>query len=763
MSYLDKASLKVVGTRPIRPDGVEKVVGRANFGADMTMPGMLWAKVKRSPHAHARIKAIHTRKALALPGVKAVVTAADFPEIPSEEAFVGEGPMNFRDLSRNCMARDKALYEGHAVAAVAATEPWIAEEALDLIEVEYDVLPHVIDVEDAMKPGAPILHDDLYTQGLDEKPNAPSNVAKRITFVKGDFAQGWKEAEVTIERRYTSQPVHQAYIEPHACVVSAATDGQVTIWSSSQGQFMVRAYCAKLLGIDMANIRAIPAEIGGGFGGKTLVYLEPVALALSRKAGHPVKLVMSREEVFRASGPAAGGVYEVKLGARKDGTLVAAELVVKLQAGAFPGSPVGPACMCGLAMYDIPHVNIVGYDVVSNRPKVAAYRAPGAPNSTFGTESCIDELARELNIDSLKLREINAAKDGTKAAHGPTWANIGYLQTLDAAKAHEHLKTRLGPNQGRGIASGFWFNIGGESSATVHVNEDGTASVVEGNPDIGGSRASMAMMAAEVLGIPYESVRPVVGDTAQAGYCFLTGGSRVTFATGMAVTQAAEKVVVELKKRAAMIWDISPDAVEWKDGKAYPAGPNAGSFEPLSLQEIALKAGRTGGPISAEVSLNAQGAGAGFATHICDVEVDRETGHVKILRYTATQDVGRAIHPSYVEGQIQGGVTQGIGWALNEEYVYDKDGRLDNPGFLDYRVPVASDLPMIEAVMVEVPNPRHPFGARGVGEVPIVPPMAAVANAILDATGVRMRDLPMSPPKLRAALDAQEPPRLAAE
>src|SRR5919206_631849 len=501
MAY-DGDSLKVVGTRPIRPDGVEKVIGRANFGADMTMPGMIWGKVKRSPHAHARITAIHTQKALALPGVKAVVTAADFPEIASEEAFVGEGPMNFRDLSRNCMARDKVLYEGHAVAAVAATEPWIAEEALDLIEVEYEVLPHVIDVEDAMRPDAPILHDDLYTQGVDPKPAAASNVAKRITFVKGDVAQGWREAEVTIERRYTSQPVHQAYIEPHACVVSAAADGQVTIWSSSQGQFMVRAYCAKLLGIDMANIRAIPSEIGGGFGGQKLGYLEPVALALSKQTGRPVKIVMSREEVFRGTGPAAGGVYEVKLGAKKDGRIVAAELVVKLQAGAFPGSPVGPACMCGFAMYDIPHVNIVGYDVVSNRPKVAAYRAPGAPNSTFGTESCMDELARELKIDPLKLREINAAKDGTKAAHGPTWANIGYLATVEVAKAHEHMQTRLGPNQGRGIASGFWFNIGGESAATVHVNEDGTASVVEGNPDIGGPRASEARMAAEVLGHP---------------------------------------------------------------------------------------------------------------------------------------------------------------------------------------------------------------------------------------------------------------------
>ncbi|MBV8494645.1 MAG: xanthine dehydrogenase family protein molybdopterin-binding subunit, partial [Alphaproteobacteria bacterium] len=395
MAY-DGENLKVVGTRPIRPDGVDKVIGRANFGADMVMPGMLWGKIKRSPHAHARIRSIKTDKASALPGVKAVVTADDFPPIPSEEAFVGEGPMNFRDLSYNCMAHRKALYDGHAVAAVAAISPAIAEEAAELIEVEYEVLPHVIDVEEAMKPNAPILHDDLFTQGVDPKPTSPSNIAKRITFNKGDVATGWKEAEVTIERRYTSKAVHQGYIEPHACVVAAGSDDQVTIWSSSQGQFMVRAYCAKLLGIDIANIRAMPAEIGGGFGGKTLVYLEPVALALSKKSGRPVKIVMSREEVFRGTGPAAGGVYEVKLGAKRDGRLVAAELVVKLQAGAFPGSPVGPACMCGFAMYDIPHVNIVGYDIVSNRPKVAAYRAPGAPNSTFGTESCVDELAREL-------------------------------------------------------------------------------------------------------------------------------------------------------------------------------------------------------------------------------------------------------------------------------------------------------------------------------------------------------------------------------
>ena len=614
-----------------------------------------------------------------------------------------------------------------------------------------------------MSDGAPLLHDDLFTQGVDPKPEQPSNIAKRISFSKGDVAAGFRQADVIIERQYTTKPVHQAYIEPHACVVSATPDGQVQIWASSQGQFTIRAYCAKLLGIDMASIRVTPAEIGGGFGGKTLIYLEPVALVLSRKTGRAVKIVMTREEVFRGTGPTSGGVIDVKLGAKRDGTIVAAELVLKYQAGAFPGSPVQPGCMCAFAMYDLPNVHITGYDVVSNRPKVAAYRAPGAPISSFGVESCLDELARELRIDPLSLREKNAAKEGTKAVHGPTWTNIGYLETLAAVKNHPNYQIPLGPNQGRGIACGFWFNVGGESSAQVHVNEDGSISVASGSPDIGGSRASMAMMAAETLGIAIEHVKPIVADTASIGFTHVTGGSRVTFATGMATVQAAEKVIDELKRRAAMIWDISPDAVDWGNGCAIPAGANAGSFDPLPLADIAIKAARTGGPIGAEVSVNAQGAGPAFATHVCDVEVDPETGHVTVLRYTAAQNVGRAIHPSYVEGQIQGGVTQGVGWALNEEYIYDKQGRLENPGFLDYRCPVASDMPMIDPVIVEVPNPRHPFGVRGVGEVPIVPPMAAVANAIHAAIGTRLRDLPMSPPKILAEIDAEEPRRLAAE
>ena len=750
----ESQEFKWIGKRPIRPDGVDKVTGRAKFGADLHLPGMLIGRVLRSPHAHARILSINTEKAAALPGVKAVVTGSDFPPAPPPVwQAAGETPVNFRDLARNVMARDKTLYDGHAVAAVAATNAVIAEEAMNLIEVDYEVLPHVIDVREAMKEDAPLLHDDLFTDGVSPKPDKPSNIAKRMEFVLGDIENGFSKADVVVEKEFTTKPVHQGYIEPHACVADTSEDGKIHIHCSSQGQFMVRQFCARVLDVEISNITVVPAEIGGGFGGKTTVYLEPTAALLSRKTGKPVKMVMSRTEVFRASGPTSGGATKIKIGAKKDGTITAAEADLAYQAGAFPGSPIGPGCMCAFAPYNIENVNVVGYDVVVNRPKVAAYRAPGAPISEFGVECVLDEIADKLGIDPIELREKNAATQGTKAAYGPTFGPIGFKDTLKAAKNHPHYSAPLGKNQGRGLASGFWFNIGGDSSASVHINEDGTATVMEGNPDIGGSRASLAMMAAEVLGIDYDKVRITVADTSSVGYNFLTGGSRVTFASGKAVIEAAKGAISELCARAAKIWEIDVDAVEWVDGEARPAGPNAGDFEPLPLSTIAGASGKTGGPIGGHASLNVKGAGPGFGTHICDVEVDRETGRVSVIRYTAIQDVGRAIHPSYVEGQLQGGVAQGVGWALNEEYIYDKNGKLDNPGFLDYRCPVASDLPMIDTVLVEVPNPNHPFGVRGVGEVPIIPPMAAVANAVSNAVGVRLKDLPMSPPKVLASLN----------
>ena len=747
------SEFQVVGTRPVRPDGADKVTGRAKFGADFSLPGQLVGKVLRSPHPHARITSIDTSAALGLPGVKAVVCRDDFLEQSSEFIPAGEMMINYRDVVRNVMAREKVLYEGHAVAAVAATSAAIAKEALNLIKVDYEVLPHVIDVVEAMLPGAPLLHEDMFTAGLEPAPKTASNVAKRLEIGHGDIAAGFKQADVVVERAFTTKPVHQGYIEPHACIASVSEDGQADVWVSTQGHWVVRAHCARLLGWDIGKVRVTAAEIGGGFGGKTVVYLEPIALALSKKARRPVKMVMTREEVFKASGPTSGAHVRVKIGAKQDGRIVAAEAELKYQAGAFAGSPVQPGAMCAYAPYDIENVKVVGYDVVTNRPKVAAYRAPGGPISEFGVESVIDEIAGTIGMDPIELRLKNAAKQGTKAAYGPKFGPIGMVETLEAAKTHAHWRTPLGKHQGRGVASGFWFNIGGETSVSLSLNEDGTLSLTAGTPDIGGLRASLCMMAAEELGVPLDKIRVQIGDTGQLGYNFLTGGSRSTFSSGMATVEAARDVMKEACKRAAKLWELPEDAVEYGNGGVRPAGPNAGKHAPMTLKEIAGIAGKTGGPIVGYARINAAGAAPSLATHIADVEVDPETGKVSVIRYTAIQDAGRAIHPSYVEGQYQGGVAQGIGWALNEEYIYGDDGKLQNPGFLDYRVPVASDLPMIDTVIVEVPNPRHPYGVRGVGETPIVPPMAAIANAVANATGVRFTDLPMSPPRVLKALD----------
>ena len=746
-------AFKWVGTRPVRPDGVPKVTGAAKFGADYYLPGMLYGRVLRSPHAHARIRSIDTSRAAALPGVKAVMTGADLPDHPFEYVGPERLAVNFWHITRNIMAREKVMYEGHAVAAVAAISTVIANRALALIDVDYEVLPHVIDVEEAMAEDAPLLFEDMITRGVDPAPERPSNVSKRVGFEIGDLDAGFAEAEEIVEKRYRTAPIHQAYIEPQACLANWEGGGKAEVWSSSQGHFAVRNLTAKLTGMTIGDVKVNPAEIGGGFGGKTIVYLEPVAVTLSKISGHPVRMNMSREEVFKGTGPTSGSSMTVKVGFSRDGTITAAEAILKYQAGAFPGSPVTNGCMCAFAPYAIPNQRTVGYDVVSNRPKAAAYRAPGAPISAFAVESTLDIVAKTVGMDPLEFRLKNAAMPGTQMVYGPKLAHGGYVETVQALLDHPGYKAPLGPNQGRGSASGFWFNGAGDSGAHVAVNADGTVTIATGSPDIGGTRASMAIMAAETLGIDYDRIQSSVVDTEAVPYCHVTGGSRVTYATGLAVIDACNQVIEDMRARAALIWDVDVDAVVWEDGHAKPSSSNVGDFQPLSLKDIAAKFSATGGPIGATGTVNAGGQAPGFSTQFCDVEVDPETGRVTILRFVAAQDAGRAIHPSYVEGQMQGGVVQGIGWALNEEYIYDEDGRMSNPGFLDYRVPVASDVPMIEPIVVEVPNPNHPFGVKGVGEVSICPPMAAVANAVADAIGRRLQELPMSPPKVLEALE----------
>ncbi|MCB1337111.1 MAG: xanthine dehydrogenase family protein molybdopterin-binding subunit [Maritimibacter sp.] len=733
---------KLVGTRALRPDGLDKVTGRARYGADFALPGMLWGAVVRSPHAHARIVGIDAAKALALDGVKAVVTRADFPAGLTGSDW---------DIQENVMAGEVALYDGHAVAAVAATSALIAQEAARLIEVSYDLLPHVTDVDAAMRPDAPAIRpgsaDHTVPDGMSP------NVVSYIEYGRGDLDAGFAEADIVREQTYKSEATHQGYIEPQACVGQLGADGKGEMWVTTQGQWYVRRDCANVLGLDVAQLRVTPSEIGGGFGGKTTVFMEPLALALSRKAGgKPVKLVMSRAEVLRATGPTASASMDVKIGMKKDGTMTAGRVEFRMQGGAFPGSPVPDALKCAFAPYKLPAVLHIGYDVLANRPKAAAYRAPGAPMAAFAVESLVDEMARELGLDPLELRQKNAVEEGDQSSYGPKFRKIGLKEVLAAARAHPNLAAPLGPNQGRGIATGYWSNYNGDTAVSMAVAEDGTVQVSVGTPDIGGSRASIGLMVAEYLGIPYESVRVNVVETGALAINEPTHGSRATFANGKAAVAACDQAIKEMCRRAAADWGIDAEAVEWIDGAAQPAGPNAGKFPPMSLAEIAGRMSDSGGPIAGHFEGIPRGVGASFGTHVVDVEVDPETGRTTILRYLVVQDAGRAIQPAYVEGQYQGGAAQGIGWALNEGYVYGADGRLQNATFLDYRIPVASDLPMIDTVIVEVPNPGHPFGVRGVGETGIAPPLPAVANAVAAATGVRLRELPMSPPKVLEAI-----------
>ena len=738
---LDK--FKYIGTRPNRPDGLDKVTGRAKYGADFNAPNMLHAAVLRSPHAHARITKIDTSKAEALSGVKAIVTRADFPTGLKGENFY---------LQENTIAGDRVLYDGHAVATVAATSALIAKDAIKLIEVDYEILPHVTDVDEAMKPDAPVIREDAQDHSVPE--GLPPNIVSYMDFGHGDLEAGFSDADLIMENTYKTEAAHQGYIEPHACVGQLGQDGKGEMWICTQGQWFIRKMCASVLGLEASQLRVTPSEIGGGFGGKTTIFSEALSLALSRKAGgRPVKLVMTRSEVLRATGPTASASMDVKIGMKKNGKMTAASAVFRMQGGAFPGmAPTGMALECAFANYQLPAVHHTGYDVLSNRPKSAAYRAPGSPMAAFAVESLVDEMCRELKLDPIEVRLLNGSREGTKSSFGPTFRKIGLIETLEAANSHPNLKIELGPNQGRGVASGFWMNHGGETSISMALGEDGTVTLSIGTPDIGGSRASMALMVSETLGIPYEDVRVNVVETGSLGVNEPTHGSRATFAIGKAAVEACNEAIKEMCIRAANKWGIDPEAVDWFDGAAHPSGPNAGDFPPMTIKEIGRRMGRTGGPISGHHATTFAGAGESFGTHVVDVEVDPETGRTTVLRYLVVQDAGRAIHPSYVEGQFQGGAAQGIGWALNEEYIYGEDGRLQNAGFLDYRVPVASDLPMIDTIIVEVPSDSHPFGVRGVGETGIAPPLPAIANAIADATGKRLRHLPISPPKVLKAI-----------
>ncbi len=742
MTTTESRSYTAVGKRPIRHDGFDKVTGKAAYGADVNLPGMLHAKLLRSPHAHAIVKSIDTSKAEAAPGVRAVLTSGDFPEYENKAVTspAGGPPQNMHHVSSKILARDKVLFTGHPVAAVAADSAHDAEEALDLIEVEYEVLPAVTTVEEAMADGAPLLH-----------PEFANNVASHSRLEIGNIDEGFEQADIVIEREFRTKTVHQGYIEPHSATAWWTPQDRITVWGSSQGHFQIRDLTAAVVGVPLSSVKVVPMEIGGGFGGKTTIYLEPIAVALSKKTGQAVKVTMNRAEVMEASGPTSGSYMKVKMGITNDGRMTAAHADLRFEAGGFPGSPVGAAANCIFSPYDIANIVIDAYDVVDNKPKTTAYRAPGAPIGSFAAETIIDEFCEKLGMDPLDFRILNGAREGTRRATGVINPPIGAIETAQAAMDHAHYAEPLdGKWRGRGVASGFWINGTGPACATANLNYDGTVNLTIGSMDIGGIRPAAAQQFAEVLGIPVEDVNPQVGDTEAIGYTSMTGGSGAAFKTGWASYEAAQDVKRQMIDRAAMLWDTDADEIELAEGVfRHKSDPELS----IGFVDLAGRAAETGGPIVGSANMDPGGAGSAFATHVVDIEVDPETGKVEILRYTAAQDSGTSIHPSYVEGQIQGGVVQGIGWALNEEYYMSDDGQMMNNSLLDYRMPTSLDLPMIDTVVVEVPNPNHPYGVRGVGEVPIVPPLAALANAIYDATGIRMRELPMNPVAVSKAIE----------
>ena len=480
---------KVIGTTPLRPDGLDKVTGRAQFADDFHLPGMLHGSILRSPHAHARIKSIDTRAAEALPGVRAVVTGADFPPVIHEMVSQGAaGMINVREMSENCMAKDKVLYDGHALAAVAADNPHVAEQAVNLIEVDYELLPPVMNVRAAMADDAPVIHENYQPGSFIAPTEKFLPNATRLQFGNGDTEQGFAEADLILERDYTAETIHQGYIESHVTTVNWDNNDYVTVWTATQGQFGLRDHLADIIQVPMSNVNVVPLEIGGGFGGKERTYIDPVAAMLSKKSQCPVKIAMRRDEVFRATGPSSGTYIKLKFGVKQDGAITAADMHMAYEAGAYAGGPLFLGILSSTSRYNIPNIRIDGFDVIVNKPTMRPYRAPGAPQALFAVEQMIDELAYELDMDPIDFRMQNLARTGDRLVPGFPLAPIDTEKLMETVRAHPHYNAPLdGPNRGRGLAYSLWFNLGEISSARMQVNPDGSVTMTTASPDLSGT------------------------------------------------------------------------------------------------------------------------------------------------------------------------------------------------------------------------------------------------------------------------------------
>ena len=746
------AEFKVVGKRLPRIDAGERVSGRAIYPADLTRPGLIIGRIKRSPHAHARIAGIDISKAVALKGVLAVVTARDFPEIkPGTIIPFGETGADAWVSAVIMLARERVLWCGQPVAAVAAVDAHVAQAALDLIDVTYEPLPALMDIATAMQADAPLLYPDYKPKGFDGIALV-RNAGARTLIVRGDTAAALVQAAAIGQIHTVIDTAHQGYIEPHACVAETDPAGFVTLWASTQGAFQVEIQTAVLLGMPQSLIKVVPLEMGGGFGGKINVHVEPIAVRLSQLTGRPVKIVMSREETMAGgSGPAAAARIDVRVGADAAGKITAIDGRYLFDTGGIPGTPTTLLMQASAACYQCDNLQLCGIDIVTNKPRTEAYRGPGGIQAAFAVEQAVDEVAVKLGLDPLELRRRNASVTGSLMPIGTPFPSIGLTTILDKVAAHGCWRDPIGQGRfprGRGLALGYWRGTSMTSAAHVTMTGDGRPMVTMGAVDISGTRTTMAQVAAEEFGLSIGDVHVAMGDTKSAGYSDAAAGSRVGRTMAAAVSQACRDALVQLTARAAEKLQCAVSEIAYAAGVFHSGGEKGAS---ISLHDL-MRATLTDGAIIGRGVSTKLPYGVEIGAQVADVEVDTETGQVTVLRYTAFQDVGRALNPTAVEGQIEGSVVQGLGWALTEGFDYADDGRLRNASLLDYRMPTALDVPPIECVLIETPVPGVPYGVRGVGEMPIVPPAAVIANAIRRAVGVRMTQMPMTPERVLAAI-----------
>ncbi|MDQ7858080.1 MAG: xanthine dehydrogenase family protein molybdopterin-binding subunit [Armatimonadota bacterium] len=745
--------MAVIGKSARRIEGLEKITGAARYTEDLRLPGMLHARLLLSPHPRARVAAVGAEAARAVPGVAAVVTAAEL-------ARLGAG-------ARGLLAGAITRYAGEPVAVVLAATEQAAADGLEALRgaSRFEALPAVMTIDEAMRPDAPLVRESTEVEEGDAQAHAtvavqtqraerPSNIANRVTFSRGNAGEALAQARVVVRRTYATSRIHQGYLEPHATV--ATTDpgtGELTIYTATQGTFYVRNEVASALGLSQQQVRVVPMTVGGGFGGKILLF-QPLAGALTRLVGRPVRLVLTRADDFAATEPGPASRIELELGAEASGALLTLRARIIFDAGCEPGAPLSIASLMLGGYYKFPNLEIEAVEVLTNKPKTGAYRAPGVPQATFAIESAMSELAGLLGEDPIAYRLRFAAAPGDPQPHGRPWPKMGLRQVLEALDRHPLRRRPKGPDEGIGVAIGGWPGGLESASACVRANTDGTFQVVMGAVDITGTATTMALIAAEVLGVPPERVRVITADTHQAPYAGMSGGSKITYTVGSAVRLAAEDARRQILAIAASHLEARTEDLEIVEGTVRVKGSPTVTLPVAEIAAMSMRFGAKYPPVFGQGNTVITRQSPGFAGHLVRVRVDRETGAVHLLEYAIAQDVGFAINPAAVQGQMLGGVAQGIGWGLFERMAYDESGSLLTATLSDYALPRAPHVPRVDTIMVEVPSDDGPFGAKGVGEPPVIPAAAAIANAVADAVGARVTDLPITPERVLAALGA---------